>query len=1664
MTGAGGSQGTTESGSSSVQISESSTDSSPRLLPPSILASGPQEKGWPPLPSGADEGDDSSDASMSADTDDSDDDDGDDSRTTSRIIVQQTVANILDPGDVSLDLSRKRKLQSESEETYSDMTESSANLDHNKRIRSEGGLQGHRITKGFAGTDKSLLPAEIWHHIFTFTPPKSLSRLLQVNKVFNAYLDPLSCAPTPDIPPLSGSAVPLRTPEVIWQASRRLFRPGMPSPLRGVSELAMWKLACNTVCQYCNRKPQVHAVSADPWHSGPGETGVRPVWPFGEIDLLLSPSVPSPLLAALPFAFLTDDFHLIPANTLQQGPPPNISIAKYFFKSGVEDIQQEFCKVKGLGSGTAEEWLKGLDGTGRSIRADASRWERWEAGGGLQRMRGSDETDTREATSQTGNFASLANSAQHLDLKATTSNKSSVYQTARKEGIPAKVFFPQPIQATASYPATASPRFNNAAQSAFSTYSSQSIQAPRQERTKEEVSELKAARKAEIERRCMQLDPPLTPGVLAHMASFQAAIQIIKPFDHDAWELLKPRLLSQRDEAEQHEAERIAQTRAIQEKFDERRQQDSQVKEPKDVIDREWEDAQAPLRARIAGFADEIIREGWNNGDRVTKENSPKFAADVLLYVRRRFYAEVAKDNAAALAVGQEPKCDPPNGPFTQKLVLENMKWVYDTKVKPHTEQHRKDFFLCNGCENNFKFYGFEGVIQHYAAKHTSALSVGSIVVHWRAEWPEHPPFKPDPVVGKGTNHQSIPPTTVALASSQSVGFGSHPSISAPPGIVQSAAGPQNPASFYSHPQNVGQYVGFPLAQFASSSNYPTQSHEYSSRHYQASPATAFQQYQGQGHMPHGYKNPYPGPASTTYDPGHSGEFYPADFAGQCYANAKQPSQDLPTSGVHRGSAGYSAGLQTTGIIRTEEYKAKLLDVARAARDIWNNTAGVKDMPGSVRVYVTLFHILKVYRAKHPEDPPLTMLIDGLTNNKDMRPVRNVNGLACRACILEKALRGNQPYTRTTKGTTEKKLFSLPQLLNHFQATHIAPFQGSPQYDWTTDMVELPDKKKKMALARASGIDDHKLKLISEALPHLFAPFPPEPERSESVPPYQHHGEAQDSQGHYGLAPSQDHHDKYYKPNSQIRPGLSNREYDRRTELHDTPSAQNSPLTIPISANRYIEEAPREDHDNTSLTHFDHRARSPQLESRNGDGPRRFVPRDSKQLYSDNNSRHHEVNRTNNHSQRHRGPDEGPYSDLRRTPKPRPYQREPSPISIIEVNGRQLARKGETRTRGIYAESYSNGLNQRNEGNSQPGSLAQSPYSQPRSRFDPIDGGSEDGEVRIQTFPRSEPMVGASYVEAGSAAERFLNEFVPGESAEDYARKAEDAARRDEASRAKWNYERIDHIDRAYRYQAGRPSRGHQFLADEDHLSGRQMIGHDTLPSSFAEYGVEDKYPQDQHRGLPYEYDNRYATSAVDSPNIRLRTQEALDYRYEPSNVVYLEERHSRTSSKPPRATTYDDTREIRERQRSRSPIFINASGKQSRYRDFSPGVRYAQPEPSYRTRSPQAPLDQVAYERVPRHEYYRVYAEEPSLRSSHYGDQVQYVQVSDRADDYVIRQPLPQDPEAVYRPYGDEPDNGPVVFETRAPISRSDPAYYEEYDPRNPAPPPATARQIRYQ
>ncbi|KAJ4417453.1 hypothetical protein N0V85_001840 [Neurospora sp. IMI 360204] len=442
-------------------------------------------------------------------------------------------------------------------------------------------------------------------------------------------------------------------------------------------------------------------LPAEVWHHifSPGLDGVAVIWPFA--SRLCGRCLVTISMKGIPFAYVTPDLRVQPSNT------PDTDKLKLFSPTDVDEVTKEFHDVQALGPGAMDEWMKGLNNRGKNLQNQASRWEKWYMSGGVTRMR-------------TELYPGHVNSKVSSVL---TSNSAT------------------PAASPTSYP-TAPPATR--AQVPSSQASSQA----RQERTPEEVAELKAIRKAEIERRALLLDPPLTPNVLRHLPAFEAAMQIVLPFQDKDWDFLKPRLLTQRGEAEQRHPGLVVVKEEAQQDRTERHQLEATLattKEARELIDKQWEETQAPLRARIAGLADEAIRETWGKGKKVTRGNCAKFAVDVLCYIRKRFYAEIAEKAAAARSAGREVPVDPPEGPFTQKLTLENMKWIFDTKIKPHTESYRKELFYCNGCDTNSKTFGFEGVIQHYAAKHTTALSLGTIVVHWRAEWPQYPPFRYNP-------------------------------------------------------------------------------------------------------------------------------------------------------------------------------------------------------------------------------------------------------------------------------------------------------------------------------------------------------------------------------------------------------------------------------------------------------------------------------------------------------------------------------------------------------------------------------------------------------------------------------------------------------------------------------------------------------------------------------------------------------------------------------------------------------------------------------------------------------------------------------------------------------------------------------------------------------
>lgn len=566
--------------------------------------------------------------------------------------------------------------------------------------------------------------------------------------------------------------------------------------------------------------------------------------------------------------------------------------------------------------------------------------------------------------------------------------------------------------------------------------------------TEGEATELKAKRKAEIERRALLLEPPMTPSVLAHAPSFQAAVQITTPLDDRAWEILKPRLLDHREAAEQRERESIANAKARQAVAKAARSS-SPVAQPdqpeKKVTDKDWDEAQGPLRAKISDFADEIIRDAWNNGKKVSKKEASQFAVDVLLFVRARFYANVAEEAAAARAAGRKPIADPPEGPWTRKLTLENLKWVFDMKIKPYTDRYRKELFFCSGCDGNRKAFGLESAIQHYAAKHTAVLSVGNVVVHWRAEWPESPIFDPDPKQKRLR---------------QLGGTANTPSVGPQPSYGHNGFNALPPASYPPY--------GTPHQPY----DYATQAPNTLPTPYPAGvvPPTGYAgSYPPQQHPPHAPAYPLYPQWPQYAAPFHTGQPNTAHAEGRGVPS--NGSASAPRQAERAAPAATPAPSATIS-----QHTDQLRFMTEVVEEVWKEISHVKDLPDDAKALIFIHHVTTRFEQQFREATPLDTFFNAISNRKVVASARILKDLRCKTCML-----------RDENGHKGRTFHALVQ---HFVAKHSQQSGLGLYKDWRVDMVCDPAMEIVPTFRKGFGNHKESLALVAEALPQAFAVKP----------------------------------------------------------------------------------------------------------------------------------------------------------------------------------------------------------------------------------------------------------------------------------------------------------------------------------------------------------------------------------------------------------------------------------------------------------------------------------------------------------------------------------------------------------------------------------------------
>ena len=221
-----------------------------------------------------------------------------------------------------------------------------------------------------------------------------------------------------------------------------------------------------------------------------------------------------------------------------------------------------------------------------------------------------------------------------------------------------------------------------------------------------------------------------------HIKAFRDTMQITTPMTDAQWEnMLKPKILEEREAAELQEHQRAQQLAALQAAMPSAMPEDAFTRPAKEVYDREYELSQDPLRQKLGEYATDHINGRWHQGRSLDKDSAPLFAVDVLLHVHQRYTSDRDAGNLSAV-IDAAPKFQGSKQgtpPLEPSLSLDNMKWVFDNKVRSYTDPLRRELFICAGCaeDRKPKWFAFEGLIQHFGAKHTSAFSKGNVVVHW---------------------------------------------------------------------------------------------------------------------------------------------------------------------------------------------------------------------------------------------------------------------------------------------------------------------------------------------------------------------------------------------------------------------------------------------------------------------------------------------------------------------------------------------------------------------------------------------------------------------------------------------------------------------------------------------------------------------------------------------------------------------------------------------------------------------------------------------------------------------------------------------------------------------------------------------------------------------
>jgi hypothetical protein len=255
-------------------------------------------------------------------------------------------------------------------------------------------------------------------------------------------------------------------------------------------------------------------------------------------------------------------------------------------------------------------------------------------------------------------------------------------------------------------------------------------------RAREVTDELKAQRRADIERRAGRLQPPIPPDILVDLSSFQTSLEKAEPLHDEEWNTLKQQLISQYKKirkAEKRKSEKAEKKKsALAAKASEKNQANSTAKKSTEVALQDGQDAETLVKIRVSALADKFIGDHSIEGQSIEQKDYAQLIIGMMAYVREQFYTDLSITDTTSLA---------------SKLTLGDMVWIFDNKIKQILKDTDQDLFSCGKCINSKKRFGFNAVIHHYLSKHAPKPSQKGKKLRdrLRVEWPVEIPFGSSP-------------------------------------------------------------------------------------------------------------------------------------------------------------------------------------------------------------------------------------------------------------------------------------------------------------------------------------------------------------------------------------------------------------------------------------------------------------------------------------------------------------------------------------------------------------------------------------------------------------------------------------------------------------------------------------------------------------------------------------------------------------------------------------------------------------------------------------------------------------------------------------------------------------------------------------------------------